>query len=273
MSLISTLRAAIRIPLLALATLIPLPIMFVGRAVGFLGARRVSSKICHFAIRGWARSCLAIMGVDLRVAGEAPAPPFFLVSNHLSYLDIVVLHATCRARFLSKLEIAHWPVAGWLARLAGTLFIDRTQRRDVARAIPELRDALAAGDGVIIFPEGTSSAGSLVLPFHASLLQVPISLDMPTHWASLAYKTPEGSQPAFWSVCWWGDMPFASHFLKLLTLPRIQADLDFGAPPVEAGDRKALAAALHGAVTSRFRPSAPPHVAESPAHDPHTASL
>ncbi|MEZ5975262.1 MAG: lysophospholipid acyltransferase family protein [Planctomycetota bacterium] len=251
------LRLSLRLPLLGLTTTLPLPLLVTGRLLGGLGARRLGAAASHAAIGAWARGSLAVMGVRVSRSGAAPAPPFFLVANHLSYLDIVVLHAACRARFLSKAEIASWPVAGFLARLAGTLFIDRERRRDVSRAIPELQAAISAGDGVIVFPEGTSSAGKDVLPFHASLLQAPLQLGLSSHWARLAYRTPDGSQPAWWSVCWWGDMPFGSHFLKLLTLPSIEAELHFGPEPITAPDRKALAQELRSAIQTGFRATAP----------------
>ncbi len=250
-------RVFLRTPLIGIATLIPLPLLLCGRGFAFLGLRGPGSALSHLAIKGWARACLRIIGVRLNQVGQPPQPPFFLVANHLSYLDIMVLHARCRGRFLSKAEIAKWPVAGPLARLAGTLFIDRERRRDVSRAIPEMRAVLEAGDGVILFPEGTSSPGSEVLPFHASLLAVPASMEMPTSYASLAYATPEGAQPAFLSVCWWGDMPFGSHFLKLLSLPSIACDLRFGHSALTGTDRKTLALDLHAAIRKQFQPTAP----------------
>lgn len=251
-------RGLWRAPALGLITVGLLPLLLLGRALTACGAKRRGSDASHAAIRTWARGCLLILNVRVERSGEAPEPPFFLVHNHLSYLDILVLHAHVRGRFLSKLEISGWPIAGWLARLAGTLFIDRDKRRDVSRVIPEMQAVLAAGDGVMIFPEGTSSPGERILPFHPSLLQVPTSLSMPTHWGTLAYRVPAGSQPAFWSVCWWGDMPFGSHFLKLMALPRIDVALRFGSPPVRADDRKTLAARLHERMVSHFEPTAPP---------------
>ena len=257
-------RQVLRAPCLGLAVALPLPWLLLGRGLSAVGARRVGAATSHHAIRIWAQTSLWILGVRVTRSGSAPQAPFFLVSNHLSYLDILVLHAHTRARFLSKLEISKWPVAGWLARLAGTLFIDREKRRDVSRVIPEMHAVLEAGDGVIIFPEGTSSPGERLLPFHPSLLQVPVSMDMATHWASLAYSVPPGSLPAFWSVCWWGDMPFGSHFLKLMALPRIEARLSFGTPAVRASDRKALAQSLHRSMEAALVPTAPPGTENQP---------
>ncbi|MCP4518394.1 MAG: 1-acyl-sn-glycerol-3-phosphate acyltransferase, partial [Delftia sp.] len=181
--------------------------LWTGRAMTVMGMR-AGSKVSRFAITRWARWSCAILRVRVRHDGPIPEPPFFLVANHLSYMDILILHATVRGHFLSKSEIGSWPIAGRLAKWAGTLFIDRSKRRDVSRSLPELQDALRGGDGVILFPEGTSTAGSTVHNFHPSLLQAPLTLEMGTHVASLHYRTCNEAKPAHMHVCWWGDMPF-----------------------------------------------------------------
>ena len=251
------LRALLRIPLLMLAVLVLLPPLWGGRALSAMGKKRVGSKVSRFAITRWARWSCAILGVRITHEGPIPSPPFFLVANHLSYMDILILHATVRGHFLSKSEIGSWPIAGRLAKWAGTLFIDRSKRRDVSRSLPELQEALRGGEGVILFPEGTSTAGSTVDPFHPSLLQAPLTLEMGTHVASLHYTTSSDANPAHMHVCWWGDMPFGSHFLKLLTLPSIDAHIRFHTDTFHGEDRKALAQSARNGVLEMFRPSAP----------------
>ncbi|MBL4771696.1 MAG: 1-acyl-sn-glycerol-3-phosphate acyltransferase [Planctomycetes bacterium] len=251
------LRAIYRIPLLMLATGMPLPFLWTGRAMSAVGFGTQGSKVSRFAITRWARWSCRILGVRIETAGPIPKPPFFLVANHLSYLDIVILHATVRGHFLSKSEIGSWPIMGSLAKWAGTLFIDRKNRRDVSRAIPELQAAMRGGEGVILFPEGTSTAGTTVDPFHPSLLQAPLAMQMGTHVASLHYATPAGSEPAHMSVCWWGDMPFGSHFLKMLTLRSIDAKIHFHEQIFHGEDRKALAQSARDGVLELFQPSAP----------------
>jgi 1-acyl-sn-glycerol-3-phosphate acyltransferase len=259
------LRALLRIPLLALATLVLLPPLWIGRALSSLGCKSAGSKTSRFAITRWARWSCAILGVRITREGPIPAPPFFLVANHLSYLDILILHATVRGHFLSKSEIGSWPVAGRLAKWAGTLFINREKRRDVSRAIPELQAAMRDGEGVILFPEGTSTAGSTVHPFHPSLLQAPLDLEIGTHVASLFYATRAPSEPAHMSVCWWGDMPFGAHFLKLLTLRSIDAHIRFHGETFHGSDRKELAQAARAGVLEMFQPSAPDSFAPDPS--------
>ncbi|MEM9380141.1 MAG: lysophospholipid acyltransferase family protein, partial [Planctomycetota bacterium] len=158
----------------------------------------------RFWVGRWARSVLRILGVDARYEGPAPDGPFFLVCNHLSYVDIPVLLARLDARFLAKSEIASWPVLGLLARSTGTLFIDRSRKRDLTRVMPAIERVLGRGPGVIIFPEGTSTDGSAVQPFKPSLFEVPVEMDLKVVCAALHYDCPEGPRPAWEAVCWWG---------------------------------------------------------------------
>lgn len=258
------LRATLRLLLLPLVLAPTVVVMVTGVAL-----RRVwpaaGWPMFRWAIRTWARGTLVVLGVRVQVEGQAPAPPFFLVSNHLSYLDIPVLHAQLSGHFLSKAEIASWPLAGWLARVAGTLFVDRTRRRDLARVIPEVETLLQAGNGVVIFPEGTSSPGAEVLPFKPSLFEVPLRTGVGVSQAALQYQVPQGQPPVAEVVCWWGDMPFVSHFLKLLTLPGIDARVSFGSKSLVDDDRKRLSDRARDAVLQQFQPSSPLTTANNPA--------
>jgi 1-acyl-sn-glycerol-3-phosphate acyltransferase len=194
------------------------------------------------------------MGMRLEVLGRAPVGPFFLVANHLSYMDIVALLATTPATFLSKAEVARWPLVGWLARSTGTLFVDRTKKSDLVRVLGAIRGSLSAGQGVVVFPEGTSSEGRDVLPFRPSIFEVPAMLGIPVRCATLTYRTPPGSAPANLAVCWWGDMAFFPHLLALLALPRFEVTVSFGTQELYEADRKRLAERARAAVLSEFRP-------------------
>ncbi|MDP6963885.1 MAG: lysophospholipid acyltransferase family protein, partial [Planctomycetota bacterium] len=113
----------------------------------------------------WARVTLLIMGVKVVVTGERPRAPYLLASNHLSYLDIFVLWSQVDGFFLGKSELAKWPAIGPLIRAAGTVFINRSQRKGVVKAIEDVTKKILIGNGVIFFPEGTSSSGGEVRPF------------------------------------------------------------------------------------------------------------
>ena len=212
----------------------------------------------HALVGAWARGMAWILGISIEARGEPPPAPFFLVANHLSYVDIVVLLTRVPALFLAKSEIAGWPVLGHLARTTGTLFVDRTRKSDLPRVIRAVRGRLNEGYGVVVFPEGTSTDGSQVLPFKPSIFEVPARMELPVSYASLSYVTPSGGPGADLAVCWWGDMGFAGHFLELLALPSFRALVSFGPDPIVAGDRKTLALEAHRAVNSLFVPVGPP---------------
>lgn len=225
---------------------------------------RVGARHHRLFIVSWARAALWLMGVRVRVEGERPEAPFFLVGNHLSYLDIPVLLAIVDARFLAKSEVASWPVLGFLARTTGTLFIDRNRKKDLTRANEQVRRVIAGGAGVVVFPEATSTKGVEVLPFKPSVFQVPTDLAIPVSCAALSYAPGGGTHPTWQTVCWWGDAPFGSHFLEFLKRPRTEATVTFGARIPPALDRKELAAAAHGALRAVFRPSCPPEHRDTP---------
>lgn len=195
------------------------------------------------------------MCLRVSMRGEPPKPPFILVSNHLGYLDVITLLSSAPGVFVSRADLASWPVLGILARLAGTIFIDRTLRRDVARVNNLISEVLDSGRGILMFPEGTSSGGSEVLPFRSSLLEPAVRTGQAVSYASLAYATPAGYEPASQSVCWWGDMTFVDHFMSLLGLPYVEATLTFGERPILAESRHELAARLHTAVSEQHRPA------------------
>ncbi len=223
------------------------------KPIGWFSAD-LGGRIHDMWVRLWARSMALLLGLRIASQGEPPAPPFFLVSNHLSYVDIVVLLCRLPASFLAKSEIASWPVLGLLARTTGTLFIDRERSRDLTRVIAEVESRLAQDRGVVVFPEGTSTKGEDVRPFKPSIFEVPMRTSTPVSFAALHYVTPDGAPPAHMAVCWWGDMPFLPHFYELLMLPSIHATVAFGRDPIIADDRKSLASRAQAAVEAHFTP-------------------
>jgi 1-acyl-sn-glycerol-3-phosphate acyltransferase len=204
--------------------------------------------------RRWAKGVARLLGLRVTVDGAVPETPFFLVSNHLSYLDIVTYAAVMPARFVAKSEVRGWPAVGLLATAMGTIFIDRTVKRDALRVLERLEQASGEGDGIVVFAEATSSPGHEVLPFRPALLEWAARSGHPVHHASVGYRTSAGSIPAHLSVCWWGEMTFGSHLVALARLPWIEATVRFGEAPIAERDRKRLADRLHQAVSARFIP-------------------
>lgn len=191
------------------------------------------------------RRTLRVFSVQPDFSGTPPQSGL-LVTNHLSYLDILVLVSLMPAVFVSKSEVKHWPVFGWFASLAGTLFVDRTRRSDVTRMNGLIENRLAAGNVVVLFPEGTSWNGREVLPFKSSLLEPVVGTGHPLSVGFLKYSLADGD-PAN-DVCYWADMTFFPHLVKLMTKREIQAQVRFASIPQPAAHRKHLATQLHTAV-------------------------
>ena len=244
-----TIRASIRTLLFAASTL--------GLyAIWFLGSLVIPNKIYwrQVIFDKWTWSFTKISGMKLEIIGTPPTPPFFLVCNHLSYADMAALRQAATGVFVAKAEILTWPVAGSIIRSMGTVFIDRANRRDIPRAGRQIIERLDAGEGIIVFPEGTTSKGEEILPFNSSFLQFAAESDVPVSYAALTYRTPDGGPAASTYVCWWEDISFFAHMWRLFKLPGFTAVVSFGEGPITNRDRKALAAELRQKVSERFIP-------------------
>lgn len=194
------------------------------------------------------RACcraLRIFKLEPQVSGPIPSSGL-LVSNHLSYLDVVVLAAITPAVFVAKREIKHWPVIGRLAELGGTLFIDRKRRTDVGQLTGEIQMALKQGALVVLFPEGTSSNGQNVLPFKSALLEPAAQQTHPLAVGCIGYVLEDGDVGE--EVCYWRDMTFFPHMLNLLSKRAVQASVRFAPFERSRTDRKELAQQLHSEV-------------------------
>jgi len=253
----TSLRAAARA---AAALLITVPSYLAALAGGLLLSPwpRARSRWHGRVFRSWSRALCFVLGVRVRATGPAPRPPFVLVSNHVSYLDILVLGTRLPCVFVAKAEIDSWPLFGAICRSVNTIFIDRRAKRELHRVLARIEETLAAHQGVVIFPEGTSSAGHELLPFRSPLLELPAKLGRAVHWAGISYRVPEGAPPVHLAVSWWADMPFGPHLWQLLHLPSIEARVTFGAEPVASRDRKQLAGDLFRAIAGVFEPMADP---------------
>jgi 1-acyl-sn-glycerol-3-phosphate acyltransferase len=207
-----------------------------------------------FMIRYWAKLVAQIVGMSIEVKGEPPHPPFFLVSNHLSYIDIIAYAACLGSLFVAKSEIRSWPFIGWIAETIGTIFIDRTNFQDIPRVIRLINKNLDNGFGIVLFAEGTSTKGDRVLPFNPALLEPAARGNYPVSYASIGYRTPPDEKPAHIAVCWWEDITFLSHARTLLELRKFAAVLTFGTHAIQADDRKTLAKSLWVAVNDQFIP-------------------
>ena len=236
-------------------------VLFVTSTLGLYGSwwithRFVPNKVYWRQVffAAWTKSFVRISQMKLEIIGTPPKPPFFLVTNHLSYTDIAALRAVVPAVFVAKAEVAAWPVAGRICRDMGTIFIDRGNRRDIPRAGDKILARLSDGEGVIVFPEGTSTRGDRVLKFNSSFLEFAAQANLPVHYAAVSYRVPAGELAASTAVCWWEDISFFAHIYRLLKLSEYTCVINFGDEPVASTDRKALASDLHRLVSDRFIP-------------------
>jgi 1-acyl-sn-glycerol-3-phosphate acyltransferase len=191
------------------------------------------------------RRTLRLFRVQVEALGPRPDSGL-LVSNHLSYLDILVLATLAPAVFVAKSEIRAWPVFGWFGRLAGTLFVRRSRRGDVARMNAEIGAALAGGNVVVLFPEGTSWNGREILPFKSSLLEPVVGGRHPLTVAGIRYTLADGEVEKH--VCYWGTMTFLPHLIRLMSRKQVRARVRFAPVTQPASDRKELARQLRAAV-------------------------
>jgi 1-acyl-sn-glycerol-3-phosphate acyltransferase len=184
----------------------------------------------------WATRFLQLLQVELRTTGQAvTAGPLMVVANHVSWLDILVMLAVQPVHFVSKSDVRHWPVIGWLATNAGTLYIERASRRDALRVVHHIAQALTEppespvvhhASIIAVFPEGTTSDGRGVLPFHANLIQAAISAHAPVQPIALRYNDAATGQLSL-APTYVDDDTLITSVWRLLTSPSVEAVVHF----------------------------------------------
>ena len=240
---------------IALATLLAFVVAASSRAIAKLKPAR-GLALRNWALRMWSKQLCKALRAKVTVTGTPPSGDFFLVANHLGYLDIPLISCAADTAFVAKADIESWPLLGKIFAAGDTIYIDRGRKKDLLRVMDQMDQRLGKGLGVLVFPEGTSSKGESILRFKPSLLQYAVARDKPVHWAVINYQTPEGELPPSEAVCWWGDEALAPHFKRLMKLSRIEAHVHFSDAPIRGNERKELAEALRSAMSERFRPMA-----------------
>ncbi|MGE8318722.1 MAG: lysophospholipid acyltransferase family protein [Comamonas sp.] len=198
------------------------------------------------AVEQWAAQLLRCCGVELKLLGVPPqAGPALLVANHLSWLDIPLMHACKHVRFVSKSDVKQWPVVGTLASAGGTLYIERSSRRDAMRTVERMAQALREGDLVAIFPEGTTGDGRRLLPFHANLLQAAIDAEAPILPVGLCFYDRATGAPSY-APSYVGDETLLGSIWRTVTAPPLVAQVHYGELEHANGrDRRAWGHHLH----------------------------
>jgi 1-acyl-sn-glycerol-3-phosphate acyltransferase len=222
---------------------------------------RMSQQRRMEAVQRWSRQLLNLLGLEVEVIGKAPGlhpPNTLLIANHISWLDIFALNSLTVAQYVAKKEIRSWPFIGWLVASVGTLFIDRTSRRDASRINEHLARALENGSCMAVFPEATTSEGDVLLPFKASLFESALLAGATVQPVAIRYVDKEGNYTAAASYA--GDTTFMESLYAIVRQPRIRVVLDF-ATPLSAPlypSRFALSEAARQEVESRLKLSPAP---------------
>ncbi|MBU0748426.1 MAG: 1-acyl-sn-glycerol-3-phosphate acyltransferase [Gammaproteobacteria bacterium] len=203
----------------------------------------------HARVQVWSLQLLAHAGISLRIAGQPPLTgPVMLVANHISWLDIPVMHAARHCRFVSKSDVQGWPLIGTLATAAGTLYIERSSRRDALRMVRSMQEALERGEVLAVFPEGTTGDGREMLPFHANLVQAAVAANAPVQPVGLRFVDKKTGVTSF-APSYIGDETLVGSIWRTLSAPAIEAVVHYGDPELPAGrDRRLFTQHLQTAV-------------------------
>jgi 1-acyl-sn-glycerol-3-phosphate acyltransferase len=187
-------------------------------------------------IQSTGRLVMSSLGIRARIIGEAPARGL-LVSNHISYLDVVIYAATLPCSMVAKAEVGRWPVFGMMARASGALFVDRSSRSSALTVTEEVAERLTGPLPVLFFPEGTSTDGSEVLRFHSRLFTPAVEAKAPVTAAAIRFVTEDGTPER--ELCWFGDTLLLPHLWKALGVADFFAEVHFGEAKVYTNRRVA----------------------------------
>ncbi len=219
----TTLRFICRLIVFVMALILVLPWVVVGILL---------AKICHWRslnewlLTRWSRLLLGIFGLSISIHGRLPDHPVFIVANHVSWLDIPVIHSFTQAGFVGKKEIKYWPILGWLAMLGDTIFIQRGNQNSRKQVLESLKKRLSQGRSVAVFPEGRVTDGSQLGRFHRQLLKAAADTGTPVVPIAIKFITAEGTrndQIGFINNEW-----FIVHVCRLLTLPSSHVEIHCG---------------------------------------------
>lgn len=222
-------------------------------------ARAAGSAMQHWIQKFFCRTMCRVIGIEVEAVGELGGrPPRFVVANHVSWTDIIAVASLYPLVFLAKTEVRSWPVLGYLARLQGTIFVDRGRRQDVPKVNAALAKELREGKDLVVFAEGTSSDGVKVLKFNASHFAMLQELATGSGGCAVsvipvafAYFPREIGAGTPIDVGWYGDMTFLPHLWSLMRRGGARCKILFGEPidPAAYPNRKALAEATQASVT------------------------
>ena len=221
----------------------------------------------------WSKKMLAIFGVEVQLHGDMPnldTRGIIIVSNHMSWLDIWLIYSIRPVRFISKADVRDWPVIGWLAQQSGTLFIRRDQRRHTAAINRQAAELLAQGDCIGLFPEGTTTDGLSMLPFHSSLFQAAVIHQAPVVLLTIRYLLPDGSIDT--APAYYGGLTLLDSFRAVLARRRIRVKVTcIGTLDTHGKSRREISLTAEAAIAKHLNLPVPHKKPGTPADLPGAA--
>lgn len=210
---------------------------------------------------GWHRTVARVIGIRIQVSGRPCDQAALYAANHISWFDITALGAQLPLRFLSKAEVRTWPLLGWLASRAGTLYIERGNHQASAAANARMREALLSGENVCLFPEGTTTDGHL-RKFHSRLLQCAIDAGCPLQPVALYYPpaNPDSGLLTHPAMLFTGDTPMLQSFMRILRAKNLRVQVHL-LPPIDSRGktRHQLAQLAQQAISAHLQQIRQPH--------------
>lgn len=223
----------------------------------------------------WAQKMLRILNIEVRLHGDMPnlkTQGVVIISNHISWLDIWLIYAIRPVRFISKADVRDWPVIGWLAQRSGTLFIRRDLRRHTATINQQAAELLAHGDCIGLFPEGTTTDGQYLLPFHSSLFQAAVIHQAPVLMLAIRYHLADGTIDT--APAYHGGLSLLDSFRAVLARQRIQVDVTaIGTLNTQGKTRREISLAAQTAIAKHLNLPVQHKTPETPADPPGATPL
>jgi 1-acyl-sn-glycerol-3-phosphate acyltransferase len=214
----------------------------------------------------WSQKLVRIVGVEMHVEGPPPGPGAMVAANHVSWIDVFCVSSVRSTRFIAKSEVRDWPVAGWIAERAGTLFVRRARRHDTARINDMVHAALAQGDCVGLFPEGTTTMGDRLLKFHSSLFEPAVANRAVVHPIAIRYEHADGSLSRAMA---YDDLSFMQSLSLIVRQRHVVARITFlDVVEVEGLTRRDVAAVAQERIASRLGLPSPGNGLRTPPGPP-----
>ncbi len=214
---------------------------------------RSSARWTSRFVRLLCRGVLRLVRVRSSREGALPPSGALLIANHIGWIDIVALLAHVDCTVVAKREVSRWPVVGWCARQLDVVFVDRTRKRDLLRAIPAVTSALTAGRRVLLFPEGTTGDGQQLLPFKSAMVEAAVQARAPV--VPIAVRaTARDPDPS--ALCWLGEETLLANLPRLRSLGDVRVTLQVGTPLWPVRHRKIATHRARSAIQAMLRGAA-----------------